>query len=404
MLQLLAPISHPQTSHVLAALDYHLRHRGGPALGIGPDPFSATPIAHPTALALYAHGLVDLHRATGDGHYADAALHAIERLVAAGRRHGHGLAWGLEFPWLDADETQPFAVTTAIAVRALAACDIQLGHRASRPALSQGARWLHETLPWTTGADTAPTYSPSMPYPVVNVASMVASALFRAGRALGRPQLVDAADLAAGFVLRHQDPLTGLWRYGAVGEELHGNVRRADVIDAIHTGYALEGMLDALELHDDRGYGPAVRRAGLSIASELVGPHGRLREKVVVARHDDPEASTLLANPRISAKSIDDETFLVVFPEESRAAGYGALIGPLARGVADGLISEQLLARLVGRTLAIHAADASGRFLYRADDRAAYPRQEAHIFAGLAAYAASHPTGHRETYSNGRLR
>lgn len=379
-------------THVLDALDYHLRHCGGSALGVGPDPFSAPPIAHPTALALYAHGLADLHRATGAGHYADAASDAIERLIATGRRHGDGLAWGLEFSWLDADATEPFAVTTAIAVRALAACEVQLGHPAVRPALAAGARWLHETLPWTAGADTAPTYSPSMPYPVVNVVSMVASALYRAGTALGRPQLGDAADLAAGFVLGRQDPLTGLWRYGAVGEELHGNVRRADVIDAIHTGYALEGVLDAFELRDTRGYGPAVRRAGVAIARELVGPGGRLREKVVVACHDDPEASILLANPSVSAKAIDEESFLVVFAEESRAAGYGALIGPLARGVADGLVGEQLLERLVGRMLAIHTADASGRFLYRANDRAAYPRQEAHVFAGLAAYVASHCT------------
>jgi hypothetical protein len=44
--------------------------------------------------------------------------------------------------------------------------------------------------------------------------------------------------------------------------------------------------------------------------------------------------------------------------------------------------------------LTIHTADASGRFLYRANDRAAYPRQEAHIFAGLAAYVASHSDGY----------
>lgn len=382
----------PQTAHVLAALDYHLSHRGGPALGVGTDPFWAPPLAHPTALALYAHGLIDLHRATGDCRYADAAIDAIERLVATGRRHGDGLAWGLEFPWRGTDATEPFAVTTAIAVRALAAAEVQLGHRAIRPALAQGARWLHETLPWTAGAEPAPTYSPSMPYPVVNVASMVASALYRAATALGRPRLGDAADLAAGFVLGRQDSLTGLWRYGAVGEELHGNVRRADVIDAIHTGYALEGMLDAYELRDPRHYGPAVRRAGASVARELVGPGGRLREKVVVARHDDPEARILLANPRIGARSIDEDCFLVVFAEESRAAGYGALLGPLARGVGDGLISEQLLERLVGRVLAIHAADASGRFLYRANDRAAFPRQEAHVFAGLATYLAFRAT------------
>jgi hypothetical protein len=388
-----APSStHPHSRHVLDALDYHLRHCGGPALGVGTDPFWAPPLAHPTALALYAHGLADLHRATGADRYAGAAIDAIERLIATGRRHGDGLAWGLEFPWQGTDETEPFAVTTALAVRALAACDVQLDDRAIRPALAAGARWLHETLPWTTGADPAPTYSPSMPYPVVNVASMVASALYRASTALGRPQLGDAADVAAGFVMSRQDPLTGLWRYGAVGEELHGNVRRADVIDAIHTGYALEGMLDAYELRDPRRYGAAVRRADASIARELVGPDGRLREKVVVARHDDPEASTLLANPRIGVRSIDEDSFLVVFAEESRAAGYGALIGPLARGVGDGLVSEQLLERLVCRMLTIHTAEASGHFLYRANDRAAYPRQEAHIFAGLAAYVASHST------------
>jgi hypothetical protein len=371
---------------VIEALDYHFTHVSGPALGFGPDPYEPTPRSHPMALALYAHGLVHLYAATGDSRYAQRATGVADRLVSAARRYGSGHAWGLSFAWRGLDANEPFTITTAIAVRALAAVDESLSHTPTQPVLA------HE-VPWRIGGAAAPWYSPSMPYTLTNVASMVASALHRTAAVTGRVEFVEPADEAARFVVRRQHRDTGLWRYGYAGDTVQGHLRPPNIVDALHMAYTLEGPLDVLDRPGLRSSVRAVRRGIGFVDRELLMAGGRLRERAVVGRSGDSRLTRLLlGNRHLVRRPIDDRTLLVAFPEESRVAGYGAVIGALARASSLGLGGDVPLERLVSRTMLSHASDIAGRFRYLHNDRAIYPRQEAHLFEGLAAYVRAKST------------
>jgi len=374
-----------RTSRLVGLLDYHVECRASRALGWGPDAFHPDPIDHPMAMALYMSGLAHLYVATGEARYADLAGAVADRLIVAGLPQAEaGLAWGLGFPWRHFEADEPFAITTAVAVRALAEVQMVVGHRGAQGAVLRASRWLQRGLPWrVTAAGAAPWYSPNGPYALPNVAAMVATALSRAAVATGEADPPSAA-AATRFVVSRQDTETGLWCYGYGGVRRLGRIRPANVVDALHTAYTLDGLLSAAP---EPGDAASARRGIGFLARELVDRSGRLRERVVVASRDDHDAERLVRAGQVEARSAGSGSMLLVYPQESRVAGYGAVIGLLARARSSGISDAHwLLDRVVARVLRIHAADISGGFRYLADDPRTFPRQEAHLFEGLAAH------------------
>jgi hypothetical protein len=272
-------------------------------------------------------------------------------------------------------------------VRALAAVHDVLRHAPAGVAVERSSRWLVDGLPLRVeSGSAAPWYSPNGPYVLPNVAGMVASALRRAAAVIGGARLAEAARRATEFVLARQHTSTGLWCYGYAGVRRRGRLRPPDVVDALHMTYTVEGLMSAIgEAEQIRSF--AAARLGFQfVGRALVERSGHLRERVVLASRDDPDAATLIRAGTVDARPVDDASILLVFPEESRVAGYGALIGALARARNCGLGDEQLLDRLVTRVLVVSGADVSGGFRYLPGDPRTFPRQEAHLFEGLAAY------------------
>src|SRR3954454_24747312 len=97
-------------------LDRHLAAVGPERCGFGPDEYADRELDHPAAYALYLRGLVSLHSATGRS--SDLAACRTPRTRLLGLRRGR--AGGLAFAWRGRPAAEPYAITTALAGRALA--------------------------------------------------------------------------------------------------------------------------------------------------------------------------------------------------------------------------------------------------------------------------------------------
>lgn len=381
---------------IVESLEYHLEQRPPEQIGLGCDAYHDEPIDHPMAYALYARGLVNLYRATGDERYIADTERMVWRLLAL---RGPGTAaWGLRFPWRGLGADHPYTITTALCAIALAEYCEHAGDRTPVDALRSTCRWLSHDVPWRLqGRGGGPWFAPGLPFLVTNVAAMTAAALVRAHPLLGDDSLLDAALACARHVVdRQQSP--GFWTYGETATGPRPNSDARNTIDAVHTSYVIDGTLAASAGGEWADLRPALDDAvgrGLRFLQErFVGPGGHCVEKMVLVE-PNPEtgASPLLENPRLRRIDLDEHRALLLFQKESRLWGYGAALGALSRGYTAGANSLSAAAAITRRTAQVHARAATGRFAYLSDDRRVFPRHEAHLFEGMSAFALALASG-----------
>ena len=371
-------------------LDHHLEAASWRGLGYGPDPYSEDPVTHPMAVAMYLRGLAALARVTDRQDHHDASRRELVRLLDL---RGPDGGWGLGFTHWGRGGDTSYAITTAIAGRALAEHVVTTDDPRAAAEVAAAADWLIDYLPWAFQRPGAcPWYAPTLNQQLPNVAAMVGGFLHQAATLTGEARYRPPARAALRFVLSRQRP-DGEWTYGGRTSRRSGAVRAADTVDLLHMGYVLEGLGATIEWGDACD-AAALRRARARgqqfVERWLVGPGGRCWEKVVPVDPSDPLSATLLDNPRLEQHwSADTDRCVVRFPAESRLWGYGAILGAAARGDAAAAVGGGLNESVLARLLAVHMIDLSGRFRYLADDRAAYPRHESHLFEALSSLVAS---------------
>ena len=376
----------------LSICEHHFSHVAWADCGLGADEYARdAALRHPMACALYVRGLLALADVTGAHDWIVAAEDVGERLLEVRSPDG---GWGLRFPNRGHPAGQSYAITTAHA--ALAFAGLARASEQSRwgtTAVDAG-RWSVECLGWK---GSAPWYAPGDDLLSLNVASMTAAALMRAYELEGDRRLLDRARRALAWVLAGQEQ-TGLWAYGPPARSRSDAGLREDcVVDLIHSSYVLDGLACSVRTARElgvrlNGHPEQALVVGLTaVLRELVGPDGRCREKVAIAGRGEPRADALLRRGH-AARYLPASEWLVRIPKESRLWGYGALIGGAARISELGLCDLSIVEPVVSRATSIFASAASGRFPFRSDDPGNYPRNEAHLFEGLAAYdvAMSH--------------
>ncbi|MCK9249353.1 MAG: hypothetical protein M0P31_10330 [Solirubrobacteraceae bacterium] len=363
-----------QADHVLQLLARHVTDGDPMGLGFGSDAFHAHPIHHPMAMALYLEGCCELYAATQDAWWLEQSSRLVSELKECAVRSVRGLGWGLGFSWRSAPADGIYTVTTATVARALAVACTCVDDRTAPALLASAVQFLTYDIPWRVGPrGAAPWYAPTLPFVVPNVASMTTAALVASIPHVGA-DVTPAVTATREFVRSTQD-VSGGWRYGETDRTARGRLRPSDVVDALHHTYAQAG----LDTHDHDPRSSAHRFA----ARHLHRGDGTLRERVLLLRRDD-EFTDRLRRRRDVMVVRDGPTLMARFETESRLAAYGAMIGELVAHptAASPPLLEALVARMVDR----HGRDASGRFRYTAVDDSTFPRQEAHLFWGLARY------------------
>jgi hypothetical protein len=372
------------TDPLLALLDHHLGGRDGRTLGYGPDPFETSGRSRhqPMAYAMYARGLVKLHRSTGRQQYLDTCAAALDQLGALAGPQGS--AWGLGYRWRGQPADRAFTVTTVLCGLAfLEYCEVT-SHSFAATQVDRVCAWLTRELPWSPrSSGVAPWYAPGMPFLLPNVASLTSSLLYRWGRVTGDRTLLAAAGLSRRFVEGAQQP-EGFWTYGYADVHSRAPTKPSNTVDAIHLSYVLDGLLS---LSDRDLYGRL--RTGIEFLRRYLFVDGRLLEKVGLVTDGDLPADSI-GRHRLSTLTMPSGRRLVVYPREARVGNYGAAIGLLARAADAGLCGHSMLQEaLVRRVLNAQSASPTGRFAYLPDDQRWFPRQEGHLFDGLAAVVLS---------------
>jgi len=379
------PRSRTQVPELLRA---HVAAVGAERLGVGPDPYLARPTTHPMALALYLEGLVELH-AQGDQGVPSTVGDRLLSSAASDSR-----AWGLGFGWHGRDAGEPYAITTAVCGRALLALYRATGSERHRLAATAAADWLCDAVEWPELPGTGrrgPAYSPNLPYAVPNVTSMAAGFLWQAATMLD-PRYADNAREATLAVVAAQ--AHGAWAYGEAGSRQEGRLPAAIVVDLIHSSYTLLGLADCVAqapaLGGDHAASAGAARIALAdglgfVARHLSTTSGWCREKVAIADERTKHGAELANRPRLRRREIATGVWVVAFPAESRLWGYGAWLSAMARATAIGAADAETLLPTLSYVWAKLATSPSARFPLTSDDRRAFPRHEAHLFAGLAA-------------------
>jgi hypothetical protein len=350
----------------------------------GPDRNApAEDLEHPMALASYLRALATCARIEGGvpGVPAQEWMPIlVERLNASADDDG---AWGLGFAWEGEPASEPYAITTARCVTSLVAAA-----RAGCPgAIEQALRaagWLSDGLPWerTPGGRLAPAYSPSLRFPLPNVAAQTAEALLGLqAEAGGEP---GAAMEAFDAVIAWQEP-GGWWPYAAAEMPLVRGRRGDRRYDLVHTAYVIEAMAACASSGrlDDRRRAEALGafKAGVGSLSPLARRDGSWAEGVSVVEGDGPPAGRGEEQPVY----LPPRRWLVRSRDESRPWGYGAALAALSiRPLRGGRL--KLAERLLRRVEDTVARD--GPSLTWGESQGEV-RHAAHVAEGLALLAAA---------------
>ena len=344
------------------------------------------------AYAVYSRGLACLYGLTRDPRHLIGALAARDRLLELSET----FAWGLPFGSRGLPANQPYAVTTALAGSAfLELLRIDPTDRVSALALEQTCRWLTRELPWTTQVTgAAPWYSPGFSAVTINVAALVGGLLAEASEFIVDEVFERRTDAALSYVRSTQHPF-GMWPYGESDPISIEGFPWAAVVDSVHTGYTLEGLLAQLTrrcvtgspTHD--GLVESIVVGFRFLKTFLIDDAGRLNEKVVIAAASDPRTRTLLGRRALHRYFVERDRWLVKVPGEARTWSYGAVLRSCARASELGVFDVATALELFARLHRTQLASASGRFGYRSDDGRVFPRHEAHLFDGVCALLAA---------------
>jgi hypothetical protein len=385
----------PMREAVIRQLMYHLRHREGSACGRGLDEYARNEVLeHPMAYAMYCRGMLALASATGDSGVRGSAIAAGSRLLDLSTGM-EARSWGLPFEWRDRPANHPYAITTALAALALTALAREEGDWVWVAAAAQASRWLTEELPWSqVDSGSAPWYAPGEQVLAYNVASTVAAALAEAFELQQEPRLLDRMWSAMRYVLAGQHP-SGGWRYATEAEaETEGHSESGSVVDLVHSAYTLDGLIAGLATSQRSGVPipegvPEAIAVGVEFIDRyLLAPDGLAHEKVVIVESPDDEAVRLLFMENVDRAPMAGGGWIVTFPAESRAWGYGAAAGALSRALRMGFPgARDPLDAIMNRVTSAFLQDSLGRFPFRPDELAHFPRHESHLFDGMAGYA-----------------
>jgi len=367
---------------------HHLDAVGLERCGFGPDPYDPEPRHHPMAYALYIRGLVSLYRATGDPAVLQAAEALTQRLgdLSTGAPRG----WGLPFAWQGQPADHPYSITTALCGHAMLEL-FEAGNGSIALELLQSAcTWLVDGVEWTGDDSTgSPWYAPGVPDVAVNVASQAGGLLFAAAGVASTPRAEERGVAALRLVAKGQHGL-GYWTYRPAGEATASPINDAS-IDAVHTAYVLDGLVAAARVGGRRRI-PALRdtvASGLRFALDnLFDRAGVQVRKLVAASLDTAEERRLIDMAGGAAHYTAPGRWLAPYPGAAPLWGYGGMLGAVGRALRAGVseldralpLLEQLHTTVLRRT--------DGRFPYSPEEHGMYPRHEAHVFDGLAAFAA----------------
>lgn len=368
---------------------HHLEAVGLERCGFGRDPYDPEPRHHPMAYALYLRGLVALYRATGDPALLQAAEALAQRLGNLGE--GSPPGWGLPFEWQGRPAGHQYSITTALCGHAMLDLFEARHSSLALELLQRACTWLVDGVEWTRGERTAsPWFAPGMPDVVVNVASQAGGLLFAAAQVVPAPRTEELGVGALRFVADEQHGL-GYWTYRPAGEATTSPVNDAS-IDAVHTSYVLDGLVAAAR-HGGRRRIPALRDTvtlGLRFALDnLFDRAGVQVRKLVAASLDTAEERRLIGMAEGATHFAAPRRWLAPYPGAAPLWGYGGMLGAAGRALSAGISSEldralPLLERLHTTVL----TRSGGRFPSSDDENGVYPRHEAHVFDGLAAFAA----------------
>lgn len=381
------PTGSETASPLVALLDHHLTAVKWRDYGYGLDPYcQGEPHHHPMAYGLYLRGLVNLHRATGEPKYADAARDVAQRLLEIA---GDGTpVWGLPFSWRGQPAGSPYVVTTAICGHALLDWLSVEPDEEIRRTIVGAASWIACDVPWHEhGAGAGPVYAPGLPDLATNVVSLAGGFLYRVSRIKRRARLRGRAVAALRFTIDSQHE-RGFWQFREPGVPGFSDSLSDATVDILHSSYVLDGLTLALEAGAERekdlfGLRSAIALGMRFCRSELFRPSGQALEKLVIARWDRRDERRIVRRRDRWHGYLGARTWLVPFETESRLWGYGAALAAAARAEWTGVApfaDAAAIARVVHRGF----TSPTGRFAYRRADPRPFPRHEAHVFDGLA--------------------
>jgi hypothetical protein len=366
---------------------HHLEAVGVERCGFGPDPYDSEPRHHAMAYALYARGLVSLYRATGDVSLLQAAEAIAQRLsdLSVGSPPG----WGLPFSWQGCPAGHPYAITTALCGHSMLELFEAGGSSLSIELLGRACTWLVDGVEWSYADSTAaPWFAPGMPDVVVNVASQAGGLLVAASRIARMPQVEERGFAALRLVADGQHGL-GYWTYRPAGSATAGALNDSS-IDAVHTAYVLDGLIAAARFGARRRI-PGLRdsvASGLRFALDnLFDRSGLQVRKLVAASLDSPQERRLIEAAPDVLRYAPPRRWLAPYPGAAPLWGYGGMLGAVGRALRVGVSELDRALPLLERLQATALRRVGGRFPYSPDDPGPYPRHEAHVFDGLAAFA-----------------
>ena len=367
---------------------HHLDAVGISTCGFGPDPYDPEPRHHPMAYALYARGLVALHRATGDGEFLVAADALGERLGALS--HGTPAGWGLGFEWKGHPAEHPYTITTALCGHAMLEL-AEAGNRGGAQELVHSAcAWLLDAVEWSGDEQVAgPLFAPNFNDVVLNVASQSGGFLVAAAGVAAIPEATKRGIAALRFVQEHQHGL-GYWPYRTERRADEAGATTDASVDAVHTSYVLDGLAAAARATGGHGI-PGVRDTlseGLRFALSNLFSDGEQVRKLVVATLATPAERRLIDTSEAAPRYAGSRRWLVPYPGSGPLGGYGGMLGAAGRAARAGVDQLQLVLPILQGLQRTTLSRPDGRFPHSEEDPSFYPRHEAHVFDGLAALAA----------------
>lgn len=228
---------------------------------VNPRPLLRVPrTRNPKGIGLFAHALLDLHRAEG----READLREVEELLSWLLDHPaqgfRGLSWGYPYPWQDvgffAPRGFPNRVVTSWIGLAFAETVRTIGKERYRNALPRIAEFLLEEprILFDSAEELCLSYvpDPSVSWAVMDVPALAGAFLAEAGELLDRPDLTEAAHRLVHWVVRRQTGY-GAWFYtDPPGDShiTHDNYHTAIILDCLDRYRRATGDEEVAQAYD----------------------------------------------------------------------------------------------------------------------------------------------------------
>lgn len=193
---------------------------------------------NPKGLSLFLNGCVILHRLTGERRYLLLCQRFLDLLKGLSCTGYSGYCWGYNFDWQSRFFFLPQGTPTAVNTAFVADALLNLYEILGQEEVLQMARsscdfFLQDLHRWEQKDELCFSYTPLDHLQVYNANILVAHILSRIHRLCGDKPLLDLAQKATSFVVRHQNK-DGSWFYGTEGTQ--------HWVDGHHTGFILVAL------------------------------------------------------------------------------------------------------------------------------------------------------------------